>query len=153
MVFVGRDASGTPKFASMRGIYDRNGKAFKCDVEGNDKHYGFARVNMQSKEVTVFEGAIDLLSYMTMFPEREENLLALGMVSAAPLETFLSDYPHVQSVGFALDNDEPGRKATQKLISRYYEKGYEVTDISPDGQYKDYNEMLLDSAMKKSVMR
>ena len=41
VVFVGTDASGTPKFASMRGVFDRNGKSFKCDVEGNDKQYGF----------------------------------------------------------------------------------------------------------------
>ena len=58
MVFVGTDASGTPKFASMRGVFDRNGKSFKCDVEGNDKQYGFHLHREACIEIVVFEAAI-----------------------------------------------------------------------------------------------
>ena len=40
-VFVGRDASGEPRFASQRGTHDRNGPSFKGDVTGSDKHIAF----------------------------------------------------------------------------------------------------------------
>lgn len=64
VVFVGTDASGTPKFASMRGVFDRNGKSFKCDVEGNDKQYGFHLHREACIEIVVFEASIDLLLYL-----------------------------------------------------------------------------------------
>ena len=35
------DKDGITHFASMRGVYDKDGKGFKCDVAGNDKRYGF----------------------------------------------------------------------------------------------------------------
>lgn len=43
----------------MRGVFDKQGKPFKCDVEGNDKNYGFNVVNVNSTELVVFEAAID----------------------------------------------------------------------------------------------
>lgn len=41
IVFKGNDKNGVTRFASMRGVFDKQGKPFKCDVEGNDKNYGF----------------------------------------------------------------------------------------------------------------
>ncbi len=34
IVFKGNDKNGVTKFASMRGVFDKQGKPFKCDVEG-----------------------------------------------------------------------------------------------------------------------
>lgn len=62
IVFVGTDRDGVPKFASMRGVFDKNGKGFKCDVAGNDKRYGFQLYYGKSRKVVVFEAAIDLMS-------------------------------------------------------------------------------------------
>lgn len=143
IVFKGNDKDGVTRFASMRGVFDRNGKNFKCDVAGNDKNYGFNVAREESCEVVVFEAAIDLMSYVDIFNATDVNLIALGMTSDAPLETFLHEHPQITTIKFCLDNDEPGRKATAELLEKYYQRGYEVEDASaPDG-YKDYNEWLV----------
>ena len=105
IVFVGTDRDGVPKFASMRGVFDKNGKGFKCDVAGNDKRFGFHFHYRDSKEVFVFEAAIDLMSYITMFPEDRASMVALGMLADAPLETFLAEHPEVEKIKLCLDND------------------------------------------------
>lgn len=148
LVFVGKDKYGTPRFASMRGIYDRNGKAFKCDVAGNDKRYGVNVVREGSTKVIVFEAAIDLMSYMSIFSEERENMLALGMLGDAPLKTFLKEHGNIHSIQFCLDNDIPGRKASEQLTARYQEMGYETNQVLPPVQYKDFNEWL--EALRKS---
>lgn len=142
IVFKGNDKDGKTRFASMRGVFDRNGRSFKCDVEGNDKNYGFNVVNEESGEIAVFEAAIDAMSYADIFGRTDQNLLALGMLSDAPLTTFLSEHPQIHSIKFCFDNDGPGRKATEALMQKYYELGYEVEDTPPPKQYKDYNKWL-----------
>lgn len=139
IIFVGTDRDGVPKFASMRGVFDRNGKGFKCDVAGNDKRYGFHLYYGKSRKVVVFEAAIDLMSYITMFPEDRASMLALGMLADAPLETFLAEHPEVEEIQFCLDNDEPGRKAAETLQQKYVEKGYAAEIFLPPEPYKDFN--------------
>lgn len=146
-VFVGKDAQGTPKFASMRGIYDRQGKPFKCDVAGNDKHYGFCDRVDGSERIVVFEAAIDLMSYQTLFPDDQVNMVALGMLSDAPLETLLHEKPEIRSITFCLDNDGPGRRATDELMEKYYGRGYEVEDFPAGAGCKDFNEWLVQSVV------
>ena len=51
VVFKGNDKNGVTRFASMRGVFDKQGKPFKCDVTGNDKNYGFNVVNVNSTEL------------------------------------------------------------------------------------------------------
>lgn len=147
IVFLGLDAEGICRFASMRGVFDSQGKSFKGDVEGNDKRYGFNVVSKDSSEILVFEAAIDLMSYVDVHRDCRANLLALGMVADAPLEMFLKEHPQITSIKFCLDNDEPGRKATKELMKKYYEFGYEVEDCPPPKGYKDYNAWL--QAQKK----
>ncbi len=145
IVFLGNDAEGVTRFASMRGVFDKNGKAFKCDVVGNDKNYGFNVTNASSDELVVFEAAIDLMSYVEIYSDFETNKLALGMVSDAPLETFLREHPNITQIRFCLDNDKPGRDAAEHLTEKYYGRGYEVEDSPPPKGYKDYNEWLVKS--------
>lgn len=142
IVFKGNDKNGVTRFASMRGVFDRNGKCFKCDVEGNDKNFGFHVWNEESTELEVFEGAIDLMSYADIYSDFHSNKLTLGMLADAPLITFLQEHPQIQSIKFCLDNDEPGRKAAEKLMDKYYGLGYEVADCPPPRDYKDYNKWL-----------
>lgn len=142
IVFKGNDKDGNTRFASMRGVFDRNGKSFKCDVAGNDKRYGFNVFREGSSEVVVFEAAIDAMSYMDIFQDYESSLLALGMLSDAPLITFLAEHSQIQSIKFCLDNDEPGRKAAKALMQKYYELGYDVEDKPPPRDCKDYNKWL-----------
>lgn len=127
----------------MRGVFDKEGKPFKCDVAGNDKEYGFNVVNDESAELVVFEGAIDLMSYVDIFSDYETNKLALGMLADAPLVKFLKEHPQITSIKFCLDGDEPGRKAAAQLMEKYYGMGYEVEDCPPPEGYKDYNEWLV----------
>ena len=140
IVFVGTDRDGVPKFASMRGVFDRNGKGFKCDVAGNDKRYGFHLYYGKSRKVIVFEAAIDLMSYITMFPKDKASMVALGMLADAPLETFLAEHPEVEEIQFCLDNDEPGRKAAASLQQKYTERGYRTDVFLPPEPYKDFNQ-------------
>ncbi len=139
IVFKGRDKTGITHFASMRGISGTDGKGFKCDVAGNDKSYGFNVRNDSSTELVVFEGAIDLMSYMDIYNDFHTNKLALGMLADAPLETFLKEHPQIRSIKFCLDNDGPGRAAAEKLMQKYDEAGYEVEDCPPPKGCKDYN--------------
>lgn len=143
VVFKGNDKDGMTRFASMRGVFDKEGKSFKCDVAGNDKNYGFNVTNVESTELVVFEAAIDLMSYMDIFSDFESNKLALGMLADAPLITFLQENSQVSSIRFCLDNDEPGRKASQELYEKYYGLGYEVDDSPPPTGFKDFNEWLV----------
>ena len=140
IVFVGTDRDGMPKFASMRGVFDRNGKGFKCDVAGNDKRYGFHLYYGKSRKVIVFEAAIDLMSYITMFPKDRASMVALGMLADAPLATFLAEHPEVEEIQFCLDNDEPGRKAAASLQQKYTERGYRTDVFLPPEPYKDFNQ-------------
>lgn len=151
IVFKGNDKNGITRFASMRGVFDRDGKAFKCDVAGNDKRYGFHISNQESKELIVFEAAIDLMSYVDLFGDYESNMIALGMVSDAPLETFLSENPRIKVIKFCLDGDEAGRKASTEFMDKYYGLGYDVENCPPAGGYKDYNEWLVSSKMKENL--
>jgi hypothetical protein len=140
VVFIGYDETGTAKFASMRGIYDRGGKAFKCDVSGNDKNYAFHVEAKNSDTVLVFEAAIDLMSYFEISRRPDVHMLALGMTADNPLKKYLEAHPEIKKIGFRLDNDEPGRKASYKLAEKYMHLGYR-TDImfAPDG-CKDFND-------------
>lgn len=151
IVFRGNDKNGVTRFASMRGVFDRDGKGFKCDVTGNDKNFGVNVWNEESSELEVFEGAIDLMSYADIYSDYHSNKLALGMLSDAPLETFLKEHPQIQSIKFCLDNDEPGRKATDTLMEKYYGLGYDVEDCPPPKAYKDYNKWLKE-ARKEMVL-
>lgn len=152
IVFKGNDKDGITRFASMRGVFDGNGKTFKCDVKGNDKRYGFNITNEDSDRVIVFEAAIDMMSYMDIYDDFSTNMIALGMVSDEPLATFLNEHPHITDIIFCLDNDEPGRKATKSLMSKYYELGYEVEDKPVPNGYKDYNEWLQAKVMATENM-
>lgn len=143
IVFKGNDKNGVTRFASMRGVFDKKGKPFKCDVPGNDKRYGFNIANDESTEIVVFEAAIDMLSYMDIHRDFESNMIALGMVADAPLEMFLKEHPQIVSIRFCLDNDKAGREATEKLMEKYYQFGYDVADCPPPKGYKDYNEWLV----------
>lgn len=151
IVFKGNDEAGVTRFASMRGVFDKDGRTFKCDVEGNDKRYGFNDINENSDELVVFESAIDLMSYMDIYCDYDSNKLALGMLSDAPLETFLAKHPHIATLRFCLDNDKPGRKAAVELMEKYYQNGYEVEDCPPPVGYKDYNEWLKSTKLLQRV--
>ena len=151
IVFKGNDKNGVTKFASLRGVFDKQGKKFKCDVKGNDKNYGFNTVNASSSEIIVFEAAIDLMSYVDIFDDFDSNKIALGMLSDSPLETFLSEHNGITHIRFCLDNDTPGREATKKLMEKYQNLGFGVEDFHAPLGFKDINEWLVGEKEKNIV--
>ena len=83
VVFIGKDESGTPKYAAYRGTMS---SSFKGDASGSDKRYSFRLLaDKPSDTVHLFEAAIDLLSYATHLKcegkdYKSENLLSLSGV-------------------------------------------------------------------------
>ena len=162
LVFVGRDASGTIKYATKHGTRDAYGQKFKGDVEGNDKNYGVNIVNKNSDVVKVFEASIDCMSYMDITGDYESNKLILGMVEDNPLMTFLKENPNIKKIDFCLDNDiaamkhingEPEirridgsieKERKPGYLEKYSKLGYEVNNHCAPAlpNVKDYNEYL-----------
>ena len=139
VVFVSKDKKGNAKHAHIKAIHN---KSIKYDVTGSDKNYGFNITNENSTQLKVFEGAIDLLSYVEIFTDYETNKLALGMLWDAPLTTFLNENPQINTIDLCLDDDEPGREAARRLYEKYGGLGYQVSDSPPPMGYKDYNDWL-----------
>lgn len=148
-VFVGFDPQNKSRYAAIRGI----GSDYKGDANGSDKRYAFSLTSQKpNKILNVYESAIDALSYATMLKRsgedfRNENLLSLAGIyipksSKFPLalSQYLSDHPNIKKIHLHLDNDPPGRKATE-VITSVLQGEYEVRDAPPSGS-KDVNEFL-----------
>ena len=155
VVFIGKDESGTPKYAAYRGTI---GSSFKGDASGSDKRYSFRLLaDKPSDTVHLFEAAIDLLSYATYLKcegkdYKSENLLSLSGVyqpkkeikeSKIPiaLTTFLEANPHIKTIFLHLDNDRTGRLCTAAL-KELLQKDYKIVD-EPPPVGKDFNDFLL----------
>ena len=154
-VFIGKDESGTPKYAALRSTL---GSTFKQDASGSDKRYSFRLLAREpTNTVHLFEAAIDLLSYATYLKcegkdYRKENLLSLSGVyqpkkeikdSKVPiaLTTFLKANPHIKTIILHLDNDKTGRLCTAAL-KELLNKDYKIVDAPPPVG-KDINDFLL----------
>lgn len=157
IVFISTDKYGIPKHGFQRGTNSE--KIFKGDVPGNDKRYGFNLFNEDSDELYVFEAAIDAMSFYDIYNEkRNSNLLALNMLSPAPLETFLQEHPNVKNVYLGLDNDLPGRTAMEDIVSNskynwspqiHFTKLIDLEKFNNYKRCKDMNEYLCSSFFYK----
>ena len=155
VVFIGKDESGTPKYAAYRGTMS---SSFKGDASGSDKRYSFRLLaDKPTDTVHLFEAAIDLLSYATFLKcegkdYKSENLLSLSGVyqpkkeikeSKIPiaLTTFLKANSHIKTIFLHLDNDKTGRLCTAAL-KELLQKDYKIVD-EPPPVGKDFNDFLL----------
>ena len=153
-VFVGKDETGTLKYAAYRGL---GSSTFKGDAYGSDKQYSFRLLAKEPcQSVHLFEAAIDLLSYATLLKAqgkdyKAENLLSLSGVyqpkkeskdSKIPiaLSVFLEKNPLIKMIHLHLDNDKTGRLCANTLKELLRNK-YEVFD-EPPKKGKDYNDYL-----------
>ena len=95
VVFIGRDADGIPRYAHCRGTGEMK---YRGDVAGSDKAFGFCHRGTDN-QLFVFEAAIDLLSFIQLFPKdwKKRSYLSLGGVSSVALMTFLSERPEVSA--------------------------------------------------------
>ena len=139
VIFIGRDADGIPRYAHCRGTGEMK---YRGDVAGSDKAFGFCHRGTDN-QLFVFEAAIDLLSFIQLFPKdwKKRSYLSLGGVSSMALMSFLSERPQITSVFLCLDNDQAGNEACEKLAGEISE-GYTVIRLKPSR--KDWNEILCD---------
>ena len=151
-VFVGRDPSGHPRAAALRGTKDR----FKRDVEGSDKRYAFClpAADPACLRLAVAESPIDALSLATLEKRsgglwRSCHYLSLGGTAPRALLQFLKDHPNVTKVSLCLDNDRAGMDGIDRLERAIREDAALAAQVTllcrnpPPGEYgKDYNDLL-----------
>ena len=140
-VFVGRDGNGVPRHAHKRST-NSFGKTFCVNVEGSLPRYSFHHLGTDGT-LFVFEAPIDLLSYLTLHPERwqEHSYVACCGTSFLPTEKMLDRMHRVEEVFLCLDNDQAGRIASQRMSALLAEKGIPSQSLTP--RLKDWNEDLV----------
>ena len=66
LFFVGRDETGTARYAFLRGTYTR-GEPFKAEVPGSDKRFCFLLPPKgKTNRVAVYEAAIEPMAHLTL---------------------------------------------------------------------------------------
>ena len=136
VVFVGRDRSGTPRYAHVRGTQDN----FRQDIAGSDKSYPF-RYEGKGDQLFVFEAPIDLLSFLCLYPQdwQSRSYIALGGVSGKALDRFLSERRDIRKVFLCLDSDDAGNEACARLLQ---ELPAELAVMRLVPARKDWNDVL-----------
>ena len=146
-VFVGRDDTGTGRFACVRGIAGN----LKKDISGSDKRFSFCYPPEQpgSRHLAVFEAPIDALSHATL--QKLEGWqwngyrLSLGGTSHVALVAFLERHPEITRVALYLDNDLAGRVNARKIkaLLKSDQRFSKIrVSVNPPRSGKDYNEKL-----------
>lgn len=137
-VFVGLDPKGKPRHCAIRGTVTN--RPFKGEAKGSDKRYAFSKLG-KTDTLHIFEAPIDLMSYLTLYPEEwGDHYLALCCLADTALEEYLKNYK-IKILCFHLDNDEWGERKTKEYIEKY--KNYDIWDQRPQKIYKDFNEYLI----------
>ena len=140
-VFVGADENGVPRQAHKRGT-TTFGKSFRQTVEGSDTKYSFAHFG-ESGKLFIFEAPIDMLSYLTLYPEnwQEHSYIAMNGVYENAVLTALKGHSNLSEIVICTDNDVGGIDAADRLSDILEEKGYaDIKRLVPE--FKDWNECL-----------
>ena len=140
-VFVGFDEHGVARHAHKRST-NSSGKAFRQNVEGGDPRYSFHWLGGDDS-LYVFEAPIDLLSYITLYPDGWErhNYVACCGVSTIPVMESLRRMGQPRQVFLCLDNDAAGQTANQRMAEQIKAQfGIAAEIIIPAA--KDWNEDL-----------
>lgn len=166
-VFVGVDEQKKPRYAFLRGIYDKNGSVFRMEQAGSEKIYGFCiPPKGEGVRVAVYEACIDVLAHMSLEGgDADKYRLALGGISAPKegqvirdsknppaLEYFLSMHPEIEEIEICTDNDFAGRWACEK-IKKAYEEKYHVFENLPQQEGADYGDLAKQAVEKVRTER
>lgn len=148
-VFVGRDQDGVPRHAHKRST-NSYGEAFRINVEGSNPRYSFHHMGRDGS-LFVFEAPIDLMSYITLHPDRwqEHSYVACCGTSFQPVEQMKAMMPTMEELFLCLDNDEAGIKASERMADQSKAWGVEVTRLLPE--HKDWNEDLVQQNQTQEV--
>lgn len=140
-VFVGMDENGVPRQAHKCST-NSYGKTFRITCEGSDTKYSFAHFG-ESEKLFVFEAPIDMLSYLTIYPQdwQKHSYIAMNGVYENAVLTALENHSWLKEIVLCTDNDEGGIDAAQRLTDILKEHGYEnISRFCP--LFKDWNEDL-----------
>lgn len=144
-VFVGKDYNGEARSASLRGCAGK----FRKEQAGSRKCFPFfIAANRAADTVEVYEAPIDAMSgaSLRLMQHRGNwhsvHYLSLGGLNFMALDGFLEHHPEVRTIRLCLDNDEPGRKFTERMAEKYSSR-WQVEDAPPPAG-KDYNDSLVD---------
>ena len=136
-VFVGFDEHGVPRHAHKRGVYT-HGKSYRGNVSGCDPRYSFHWTG-SSDRLYVFEAPIDLLSFLTLYPQdwQKHSYVALCGTSEHAMLWMLEQNPQIRKVALCLDHDEAGIEASGQHEDTLRERGIAAAPLR--SQYKDWN--------------
>jgi hypothetical protein len=139
-VFVGFDEHGVPRHGHKRGLYTM-GQSYRGNIEGSDPKCSFHYLGGDDT-LYVFEAPIDLLSYISLFPEewQEHNYVACCGTSSIPVMEMLRQLPQLRQVYLCLDNDDAGHAASNRMSKLLAEQGILVEQLLP--REKDWNDDL-----------
>ena len=139
-VFVGLDEHGVPRHGHKRGLYTI-GKSYRGNIESSDPKYSFHYLGGDDT-LYVFEAPIDLLSYISLYPEnwQEHNYVACCGTSSIPVLEMVRQLPQLRQVYIGLDNDEAGHAASERMAALLKEQNLAVVRLVP--QQKDWSDDL-----------
>lgn len=150
-VFVGTDQNGKPRHAHKKST-SLNDSSFRANQTGSEAVFSFHHIG-QSDTVYVFEAPIDMLSFITLYPDQwqQDSYVTLCSVADHALFGQLENHPHLQRIILCLDNDEAGRQAMERIAAKLAERRYnDVSVLLPT--LKDWNEDLqMDSGKLKAA--
>lgn len=168
-VFVGMDESQKPRYAFLRGIYDKDGRTFRIEQAGSDKNFAFCvPPDGKSIRVAVYEACIDALAHMTLEEgQADKYRLALGGICAPREERsveeeqqgisgkktqrkpaknspalvhFLKNHPEIEEIEICTDNDFAGRWACEHIKAAYGNE-YRIIENLPQIDGADYGDL------------
>lgn len=140
-MFVGVDENEIPRQAHKRST-NSFGNTFRQTIEDSDTRYSFSHFGTSGK-LFVFEAPIDMLSYLTLYPEnwRKHSYIAMNGVYENAVLTALETHSNLNEIVLCTDNDEGGIDAADRLTDILKEHGYiNISRESP--KFKDWNEDL-----------
>ena len=125
---------------SRAGRESRLARVHHITVRGNEWYDHIAR---QGGLLYVFEAPMDLLSFLTLYPDRwqEHSYVALCGTGGQAVCWMLEQHPSLQSVVLCLDHDEPGQTAARRLQEELQGAGYHSGILLP--VHKDWNDDLV----------
>jgi DNA primase len=103
-------------------------------------------LKVYSDQIILTESVIDSLSLVQIGVENAVPLYGTSGFTAEHLEALQAE--RVQSVVLALDNDEPGRKASEKIADQLSKEGFSTSITSPTKK-KDWNEEVLEGLTRE----
>lgn len=118
------------------------GKSYRGNIEGSDPRCSFHWVGT-SDRLYVFEAPIDLLAFLTLYPDgwQQHSYVALCGTAEHAMLWMLEKNPNLRKTILCLDHDAAGIEAVGRLSDVLREHGY--SQIAPlQSEYKDWDEDL-----------